>query len=251
MSKNLAEILRVPQGKLLEDRILQKAASPSLDNLWDPDRALRLIRSNVRGSYLFGRFLVPSYTEHVFGSLWRFPPVDDSLGPLISSIVEVVRGELLNNNVYERPGECHSHYHDALEAYREAGGDMEEINNFLSLNEKVGIRMALQTSPLWSPGSFSYAMHLIDCCRWQLQTFILMAVNEELAPRVYARILKSLSREPRFDKFRQFIERHVEFDSTGHGPVTLEWLDYFIKAANISDNQIEIASAAVLRVLGK
>jgi len=248
-SKTLQNILGMPQGVALQAAIMRKAASPSLDGLDDHERALRFIRSNLRGSYLFARFLVPSYAGAVFSSLTKFPPIDDELGPLISSIVDVVRGELTNNNVFERSGECHAHYHDALEAYEAAYGDMPqlEIDDFHRLESERGIHYALDHSSLWSPGSRAYARSLRACCRQPLATFILMSVNEELAPKIYDRVLASLSRHPRFDKFRHFIERHVQFDATGHGPVTLEWLECFISMARVGPMEVQTATELVLK----
>ncbi len=244
--KTLSGILGVPQAERLQANIYRKAASPTLDRLDDPERALRFIRTNLRGSYLFGRILVPSYGSSVLAALTGLPPADDKLGVLISLILEVVKGEIANSNVFDRPGECHSHYYDAREAYEAAGGNMEEVSTFERLTQQAGIHCGLELSPLWSPGSKAYAYAMIECSKNPLATFILMCANEELAPKVYRRVLASLSRLPRFDKFRHFIERHVQFDETGHGPVTLEWLDYFLAHAQVTPN-VRAATDLVLR----
>ncbi len=227
--KSLYDILQIPEASRLDAAIAAKGRSPVLDGLGDPERALRFVRAQLRGSYLFARFAVPSYASAVFSALTHFHPVDDALGPLVSSLVDVVRGELFNNNVFGRPGACHAHFHDMLEAYEAAGGDMAPVEDFLSMSEIHDFGYAIMRSELWSPGSRGYANELQACCRDPLALFILMPANELLAPAVYQRALASLSREPRFAKFRQFLERHVDLDGDDHGPTVMDLLDLYAR----------------------
>jgi hypothetical protein len=99
---------------------------------------------------------------------------------------------------------------------------------------------------MWSAGSMLYKDNLFECCQDALAMFILMPANEALAPGVYARALATLSREKRFDKFRRFLERHVELDETDHGPIALDWLDTYIKKAGPEPASIKTATEKVL-----
>lgn len=247
--KTLFDILDVPEAVGLAASIAKKGESARLDGLSHPAEALRFIRSTLRGSYLFARLAVPSYAAAAFAVLREFPPVDDRMGAMFARILEAVKGELLNNNIYDRPGECHSHYHDAREAYAAAGGDMEEVAAFERLAAEEGFVPAIEKSSFWSPGSRSYARAMLACCDDPLALFILMPANEELTPKVYARALASLPRTPRFAKFRQFFSRHVELDEGDHGPAALDWLDLYVRHAKPSRDERRIAARKALDYL--
>lgn len=244
--KTLARILNTTEAAKLQEIIVAKGNSPVLDELDDPEKATRFARVNLRGSYLFARFAVPAFASSVFGSLVRFPPVDDTLGKLVLHLTQAVMGEICNNLIFLRPDECHSHYYDALEAYQAAGGDMAAVTIFTEMVPRFGLDKAMAMSGMWSPGSRRYASNLLECCQDPLAMFILMPANEELAPRVYARALDKLSREKRFDKFRQFLDRHVELDESDHGPITLEWLETYIEKAGPKPAAIKTATEKVL-----
>lgn len=243
--KSLVQILKTPEAGRLEAIIAAKGDSPVLDGLGDPEKALRFARVNLRGAYLFGRFAVPSYAAAVFASLTGFHPPDDGVGRLLARLMEAVEGELFNNNIFGRAGERHSHYHDALEAYVQASGDAAAADGMRKL-EGPSFEAAVRASPLWSPGSARYARNLQRCCKDVLTLFILMPANEELAPKVYARVLASLSSEGRFDGLRRFLERHVALDEGDHGPVTLEWLELYLRKARPSPARLKEATESVI-----
>lgn len=244
--KTLAGILNVLEAEMLRDAITAKENSLALAGLDDPEKALAFIRSNLCISYLFARFTVPSYAAAVFSSLTAFHPADDALGATLSKLADAVRGELFNNNVFGRPGECHAHYHDMREAYEAAGGNMTDLSAFMELEGRLGFDRAIEMSTLWSPKSVRYARGLKRCYEDPLALFILMPANEELAPRIYARALVSLCREPRFAKFRQFIERHVALDEEDHGPIALDWLELYLDKTGRTPERIREAAGKVL-----
>ncbi len=246
--KTLSGILQMPEAEELQKAIIRTSESPSLDRLDDPERALRFMRTNLRGSYTFGRFVVPSYATAIFASLTTIQPVQNKLGAVLETIIDVVKGELVTNNIFERPGEHHAHFWDALESYSFAGGDIGEVTSFLTYEGAYGFGQAIEWSSLWSAGSRRFAHNLLRCCEDPLALFILMPANEDLAPRLYARVLATFSREPQFVKFHRFLEKHVELDETGHGPAALAWLDMYIEKAGRRPAQIRAATNKVLAV---
>ena len=200
------------------DCIIEKKAShPSLAQLGEHENVLRFMRANVRSTYLFSRFTVPSYAMQVYQSLSSFPPANDSLGALLRGIEEMVQSELCD-------------YHDMVEAYAAGGGDMQEVHLFEEGVAREGFDKAIQKSPLWSAGSRWYAKKTQKVCRNPSATFALFAFTEELTPALYRTALASLSPEPCFDKFRTFLSRHVELDRGDHGPIAMRWLDTYLKA---------------------
>ncbi len=248
--KTLFGILNVPEAAALQETIRIKGDSPSLDGLDDPAKAMRFLRTSLCGSYLFARFAVPSYAAAVFSSLTDLHPADDEVGSMLSRLTEAVRGELFNNNIFGRAGECHAHHNDMREAYEAAGGDLSPWRSSLDLQRTNDLEAAMEQCPLWTPGSMRYARNLMACCKDPLALFIMMPANEELAPRVYARSLASLPRGGRFDKFRRFLETHVALDEGDHGPAFLDWLEMYLKKKDIALVRVRESTQKVLTLFG-
>lgn len=245
----LTQVLNNTAAYELEHVIAQKQTSPVLESLCDPEKAMRFLRTNLCASYLFEKYSMPTYASKVFYSLTQMRPADDTLGKILSGIAGMIQGELFNNNVYQRPGECHSHYYDMLEAYTSAGGSIEEMNTFTNLEKRVGFLEATKQSSLWTAGSKTYARTVFECYEDTLALFILLPVTEQITPSVYPRALKYLSADSRFDKFRIFLQRHVELDNDEHGPSTLQWLNAYIQEMQPSADVIEQATRKVLSVI--
>lgn len=222
-----ASILKVPNAAELDRIIAAKGQSPKLRALGDPERALEFMRANLCGSYVFAKFAVPAYAAAIFGSLSdaSMGPPDDHVGRILKGIMGAVEGELFNNNIFGREGECHSHFWDALEAYRAANGDAHEFDRFLEAERAHGFEDAMSMIPqLWTEGSLRYARNLRICVDTPLPLYILFAANEAMTPDVYGAALEHLPREERFDKERQFLASHVALDQDDHGPIAFEWL---------------------------
>lgn len=248
---SLSAILKNDVAAWLEAVLAEKAASPVLGRLNDPEEAERFLNVNLRGSYLFARYAVPAFASAIFASLSDGHPPDDGTGRLLAAITEAVSGELFNNNVFRRRGECHSHFHDLAEAFEAAVGNRTEVQAFLRQAER-GFGPESDSAPAsWSSGSRRFAWKLRSCCRDPLAILILMSANEILTPAVYAKALGSLSQEARFDAFRTFLCRHVELDQDDHGPATLRWLQLRVdrlRAASpdTAERRIEEATWLVL-----
>ena len=244
--KTLAEVLGTAKGQYLEALLLAKGNSPRL-TLDTPERVRSFLRASLCGSYLFARFLVPTYAAAVFSGLGMFPPADDRLGTLLATLVGAITGELCTNNVFERPGECHAHYRDLLEAFAAAGGDMDAVQAFEADVANAGFQQAVETSPLWSPGSRLFAENLHACLHDPLAVCILMSANEvTFAPLVYKNALASLPHEERFAKLRRFLTCHVAFDEGNHGPATLAWLELVLEKTGRRPTPMDAATDLVI-----
>lgn len=249
MTLSLANILRSDEGNRLEKALFSKAESPILQNLGQPDAALKYMRASLRGSYLFGRHVVPTYLSHAFATLVNHPPANDVVGSVLHKMMGMCAGELSTNNIFGREGECHSHFNDLFEAYAEAGGDTEEFIAFMALGDT---QSAIERSPgLWSKASAEFAAKLLACCNDPLASFIMMPCNEMLSTIINPVALSSLSKEPRFDKFRRFLEVHVQLDGDDHGYVALEWLALHLREAKVSSSQVAEAITKVLKLYEK
>ncbi len=249
-AKTLGQILRVPEALALEEAIRARGDNPFLDELHDREKAMYFLRSSLCGSYLFARFTVPSYVAAVFSSLTEFHPADDEVGTILLRLMEAVSGELFNNNIFQRPGECHAHYNDMREAYEAAGGDPGPWQIFLERERVLGLEVAMAECPIWTENSVRYARHVLACRDDPLALFILLPANEEFAPRLYARSLASLQSGGPFDKLRRFLEAHVALDQDDHGPAFLDWLDVYLRRTAIPPERVADATSKVLRLFG-
>lgn len=244
---SLYEVLQVEEARKLDQVLASKKDSPIILGLEPADNTLRFMRACLRGSYLFGREVVPNYLANVFQSLSNHAPADDQTGRMLKGLTEMCIGELSTNNIYGRPGESHSHFHDLREAFTEAGGNVEEFQKFMDAAEAHGTLAAIkECSTLWSAGSQKYAEKLMACCRDPLASFILMPCNEILSTVIYPVAIEHMSEDARFDKFRRFLDVHVQLDGDNHGCVALEWLAHHVKKENVSQEAIVAATKKVM-----
>lgn len=262
MRKSLASILQNDEGARLETALLSKADSPVLLQLESPENTLKFMRAYLRGSYLFGRYIVPMYLSHIFAFLTSYSPADDKVGIKLRNIMEMCMGELSTNNIYNIPGQSHAHFHDLYTAYAEAGGDVEEFDNFMTAAQRniiAAIGFSLDGGPtvgnsLWSKGAAEYAKQLLTVSRSSLASFILMPCNEMLTTVIYPVAVRHLCREPRFNKFRHFMEVHIYLDGDSeesHSSVALDWLELAIEKEGYSSAAIKDSTEAVLKLYEK
>lgn len=247
---SLSEILQSEEGNRLEKALFSKADSPVLQNLSKPQDALKYMRASLRGSYLFGRHVVPTYISHAFATLVNYPPANDVVGTILSKFMGMCDGELSTNNIFNREGECHSHFNDLFEAYAEAGGDTQEFLKFSSFDGDTLAAIDLNHG-LWSKAAAGFARKLLGCCDDPLASFILMPCNEMLSTIINPVALSSLCDEPQFAKFRRFLEVHVQLDRDDHGCVALEWLQLHLEKSKTTPNEIAEATRKVLTLYEK
>lgn len=219
------------------DTLLEDENQPTiLTKLNEPETVLKVMRSGLWYSYLFNRFTIPMFASHVFQSLIYFPPVNDENGPLLAGVAGAIKGELFNNNIYGG-NRCHSHYIDMAEAYNTASGDIEylkELPEKIEAADKKTIRGA-------------YAVDLIELLKNPIATFILVPAIEKGTPKFFETVSKNLSKESRFDKYRQFVDRHIELDRGEHSSVTMDWLAYV--AENLEPNDSLTETEMVINLL--
>ncbi len=89
----------------------------------------------------------------------------------------------------------------------------------------------------------AYARTLKEATRDPLTSFLIATVSEDSIPEGYKTILKHLSKDPSFAYFRTFMQRHIQLDQKkgGHGSVTVDWLNNYVRNNNPSTRSIELA----------
>jgi hypothetical protein len=186
-----------------------------LTRMSEPEIALKIMRSGLWASWLFTQQTIPAYASHVFKTLTTLPPVDDELGCILAGVAGVLKGELYTNNIYGNAKECHCHYQDLVAAYLSAGGKTEDVEEVLRRSQNIaGDRRG------------DYGKKLLTLLQSPLATFILVPAIEKSTPKFFETVAHNLCRDSRFDKYRQFVEKHIELDRGEHSSVTMDWLAY-------------------------
>lgn len=191
--------------------------------------AQRYIRTYLCHSYLLNRFIFPSLGWHLFDHLLRNPPLNDVKGPIVKHAMHTLIGELCNNNVYQRSGECHSHFQDYAEAYIAAGGNKEELDQFTALEDEHGFDEAMKRSPLWSKTMQDYVLDLLVSLQDTNTSFLINFALEECLHKQFKVILALLPpADSKYDKLRIFFSRHIEFDEGEHVPAMQSFVSTFM-----------------------
>jgi hypothetical protein len=235
------ELTSRPKVSDLEKKLADWANADIFFASKDATVAKTLAEITLCHTYLFGRFTLPSYAGHVFTTLRDLPPLDEEGGRILRSNAGVFRGELLTNNIYGRPGECHSHYVDMKEAAVRAGVDPQVINDFEEKERKYGFDAAIRKSSLWSKDMVDYALKLKELTKDPFTTFTIAVASEDTIQQGYTTILKYLNADGKFDEFRHFMKRHIELDRSEHGPATIRWLNYFVRKCKPDASAIDKA----------
>lgn len=209
-----------------------------LARLSEPEIALKVMRSGLWASLLFTQQTIPSYAAHVFQALTTLPPVDDELGPLLAGVSGVLKGELYTNNIYGNARECHCHYQDLVAAYLAAGGSQEAVED-----------VARRSRCILDDKRGEYGRRLLFLLKSPLATFILVPAIEKSTPKFFETVAQNLSRERRFDKYRQFVEKHIELDRGEHSSVTMDWLAYICSKQPVSGLDAAVAVDQVIDVM--
>jgi len=211
-----ADILNVTNATALDNLVEDTSQAEILSRMGDPNVALKVMCSGLWYSYMFNQYTIPTFAFHVFKSLTSLPPVNDELGGLLAGVMVAIKGELFNNNIFGNAKECHSHYLDMLDAYLSAGGD-SDTDKQITRQEST------------KESSKQYSHHLKKLLSDPLSTFILIPAIDKNTPQFFETVVKHLCKEQRFDKYRQFVNRHIELDRGEHSSVTMGWLTYIMK----------------------
>lgn len=148
------------------------------------------------------------------------PPEYASLGRYL---YDVLRTE--ETDVSNEPGKDHaSHFEAYLNAMQEAGADIEPISDFIAELKKgipVDDAIAMARMPEPSREFVTNTMkHIKGKVHESVAVFCLS--REGIIPEMFTTFTESLVNEEGFTKFRWYLDRHIELDSSSHGPLSVK-----------------------------
>ena len=118
-----------------------------------------------------------------------------------------------------------SHFELYLMAMKDCGADREPIDRFLAnLRSGCSLEDAL-AHPLVPPGVASFVKATIDVALSARRHLIIAAFacgREEIIPKMFRQLVRTLDHDApeHWSRFKFYLERHVERDSTRHGPLS-------------------------------
>jgi len=90
-----------------------------------------------------------------------------------------------------------------------------------------------------------YALKLKELTKDPLTTFTIAVASEDTIQQGYKTILKYLNPDNKFGEFRNFMKRHIELDTSEHGPATIRWLNYCIRRCKPVASAIEFVNGRI------
>lgn len=168
------------------------------------------------------------------------PVADASVARFIN---EIVLGEECD---IDGRGGYTSHYELYLEAMDEIGADSRPIRDFVSqLQNGVPIESALERADIL-PSTREFVRSTMRLTIEGLPHEVAAAFfygREDVIPDMFARLVASLQKEGQaIDRFRHYLNRHIELDANDHGPLAQRLVDRLCDEQ--VQHKIETATAA-------
>ncbi len=158
--------------------------------------------------------------QHILApSGWYWVPTAWTIHPATRFINEIILGEESDSD--GRGGYC-SHFDLYLNAMRDVGADTRPVLDFVSAMSERGPHFALDNTHV-PPAAEAFMRQTFDLIESRVPHRIAAAFaygREHLIPEMFRRIVAQLELQgTEVDRFRFYLERHVELDQGEHGPM--------------------------------
>lgn len=167
-------------------------------------------------------------------SIFWIPSDDATLG---AYIYEVLLSE--ETDVDPRGSGHASHFETYLRAMREADAKTEAIDHFInSLSDGASFETALDNTlvPKAAKRFVSTTVRLAKA-PLHVSVAVFCLSRENIIPSMFEPFLKNLPRTINIPTFRWYLRRHIELDSTSHGPLSVRLFKNIVNKSELTVNE--------------
>lgn len=158
-------------------------------------------------------------------------------------INEIVLGEESDIDINGTGTICH---HDLYcQAMLEVGSDGRDFESFIHVVEREGFRTAVEQCniPASSRSFMEKTFQFIDTGKPHVIAAAFCFGRETVLPEMFTNILNTLdSTDNQFDKFKYYLERHIQIDGDEHGPASIQLIETLCENDPVKIHEAECAA---------
>lgn len=157
----------------------------------------------------------------------RIPWIPKKNGKLVRFINEITLDE---ESDFDNEGVVKSHFEMYLDAMKAAGASTNQVEVFLrKVESALPLEMALESVNATSYVSdfVNFTFSIVNTKEAHKIAAAFTFGREDVIPDMFLSIISNASKEEnmRFDKFRYYLQRHIELDGDDHGPLALQMIE--------------------------
>ena len=204
-------------------RLIQSITSHSSMKLIEEHVTLNMIRASLAFTVCFYGNLIACLKFIVGTQLGRHPFAVEPNGTLLHLFLALADGELATKNIPTKNNSFTPHYVAMLEAAEDAGIETFAI-------EELVLQLRTARGPLsntlngFHPALIDYMLYSEQCTRKFEDAFATIALRELTLSTNFSIIERHLPTKPQFDRYRKFLQTHIEVDSGEHAQLMSEAL---------------------------
>lgn len=155
-------------------------------------------------------------------------------------LLELSRGELATKNIPTKAGNYSPHFVPMLEAAKSAKIKTKKLEHFINLVGKPEWPVRTAAKELGFNLELTEYLSFSDLCtKTYKDSFATVALRELTLPGSFSQILRHLPKYKRYDKYKEFLGMHIEFDNDQHGPLMTQALEDLPDVDRAMDTMIE------------
>ena len=156
----------------------------------------------------------------------RLPWLPTGSGAVARFINEIVHGEESDIN---EVGEPMSHFEMYLDAMKQLGASTKGIETFITAlqnNNTIGEALEIANAPKAAQDFVNYTFSIVETKEAHKIAASFTFGREDVIPDMFIAILEEAKTSGHdYDKFRYYLDRHIELDGDEHGPIALKMIE--------------------------
>ena len=171
--------------------------------------------------------IVKYLQNHICPSFYPWKPSKYTKNGIAHFINEIIYSE---ESDADEHGNYFSHFDLYIMAMKDIGVDIKEINNFILSSDLNDMKFETPNSFNIPNESMEFVKNTFKCLNsdsFANTAAIFTYGRETTIPDMFSKILNKIDVDnTNFSKLRLYIERHIDIDSSRHGPLSLKLFEY-------------------------